>query len=116
VTLHVVGPGLGGRAPTPLKLALGRLLGGRCHHMAEVLADRERQLALWTPVLRGDDVDRDEVFAGFVAQVDDALGEQLKQAQLKNLRSQDRIAALEAQVQEVLLTVGTSSTQPQQGK
>jgi hypothetical protein len=70
VTLRVVGPGLGRTGTYSLKLALERLLGGRCHHMAEVLADPERHLALWAPVLRGDEVDWEEVFAGYVAQVD----------------------------------------------
>ena len=70
VTLRVVGAGLGRTGTYSLKLALERLLGGRCHHMAEVLADRERQLALWAPVLRGEEVDWGEVFAGYVAQVD----------------------------------------------
>jgi hypothetical protein len=70
VTLRVVGPGLGRTGTYSLKLALERLLGGRCHHMAEVLADPERHLPLWAPVLRGDGVDWEEVFAGYVAQVD----------------------------------------------
>jgi hypothetical protein len=70
VTLRVIGPGLGRTGTFSLKLALERLLDGRCHHMGEVLADRERQLPLWAPVLRGDTVDWEEVFAGFVAQVD----------------------------------------------
>jgi hypothetical protein len=66
----VVGPGVGRTGTYSLKLALERLLGGRCHHMSEVLADRERHLALWRPVLRGENVDWGEVFAGYVAQVD----------------------------------------------
>jgi len=70
VTPRVVGPGVGRTGTYSLKLALERLLGGRCHHMAEVLADRERQLAVWAPVLRGEEVDWEEVFAGYVAQVD----------------------------------------------
>jgi hypothetical protein len=70
VTLRVVGPGLGRTGTYSLKLALERLLGGRCHHMAEVLANPGRHLALWAPVLRGDEVDWQEVFAGYVAQVD----------------------------------------------
>jgi hypothetical protein len=70
VTLRVVGAGLGRTGTYSLKLALERLLGGRCHHMAEVLADRERQFAVWAPVLRGEEVDWEEVFAGYVAQVD----------------------------------------------
>lgn len=66
----MVGPGLGRTGTYSLKLALERLLGGRCHHMAEVLADPERHLALWGPVLRGEEADWNEVFAGYVAQVD----------------------------------------------
>src|SRR5438067_1465514 len=38
--------------------------------MAEVLADPARQLPLWAPVLRGEAVDWDAIFAGYVAQVD----------------------------------------------
>ena len=38
--------------------------------MAEVLADPECQLAKWGPVLRGEQADWNEVFAGYVAQVD----------------------------------------------
>jgi hypothetical protein len=70
VTLRVVGAGLGRTGTYSLKVALERLLGGPCHHMAEVLADPERHLALWSPVLRGEGVDWEEVFAGYVAQVD----------------------------------------------
>jgi hypothetical protein len=70
VTLRVVGAGLGRTGTYSLKLALEWLLGGRCHHMAEVLADPQRHLALWAPLLRGEEVDWEEVFAGYVAQVD----------------------------------------------
>ena len=71
MTLQVVGAGLGRTGTSSLKLGLERLLGGRCHHMSEVLADPERHLALWAPVLRGDQVvDWATVFAGYVAQVD----------------------------------------------
>ena len=70
MTLRVVGAGHGRTGTYSLKLALEQLLGGRCHHMAEVLADPERHLPLWAPVLRGEEVDWEEVFAGYVAQVD----------------------------------------------
>lgn len=70
MTLRVVGAGHGRTGTYSLKLGLERLLGGPCHHMAEVLADPERHLPLWAPVLRGEDVDWEEVFAGYVAQVD----------------------------------------------
>lgn len=70
MTLRVIGPGLGRTGTSSLKLALERLLGGPCHHMAEVKADPERHLALWAPVLRGEEVDWEDVFAGYVAQMD----------------------------------------------
>jgi hypothetical protein len=70
VTLRVVGPGLGRTGTYSLKLALERLLGGRCHHMAEVLADPDRHLALWAPALRGEEVNWEDVFAGYIAQMD----------------------------------------------
>ena len=70
MALRVVGAGHGRTGTYSLKVALERLLGGRCHHMAEVLADPERHLPLWAPVLRGEEVDWEEVFAGYVAQVD----------------------------------------------
>lgn len=70
MTLRVVGPGVGRTGTSSLKLALERLLGGRCHHMADVLADRDRQLRRWGPALRGEDVNWDDVFEGYVAQVD----------------------------------------------
>jgi Sulfotransferase domain len=38
--------------------------------MAEIVADPEHHLPLWAPVLRGEDVDWEEVFAGYVAQTD----------------------------------------------
>jgi hypothetical protein len=70
VTFRAVGAGIGRTGTYSLKLALERLLGGRCHHMAEVLADRDRQLELWAPALRGERVEWEAVFAGFVAAVD----------------------------------------------
>lgn len=66
----MIGPGLGRTGTYSLKLALERLLGGRCHHMAEILADPQRHLPLWAPVLRGDEPNWNKIFAGYVAQVD----------------------------------------------
>lgn len=70
MTLKVVGPGVGRTGTNSLKLALERLLGGRCHHMWEVGADPERQIPLWTSAIDGREVDWTEVMDGFVAQVD----------------------------------------------
>jgi hypothetical protein len=70
MSLHVIGPGVGRTGTYSLKVALERLLGGRCHHMAEVLADPDHHLPLWGPVLRGEPADWELVFEGFVAQTD----------------------------------------------
>ena len=68
MTLRVVGTGLGQTGTDSLKLALGQLLESGCH-MSEVLADPERASRL-AHVLRGGEADREELFAGYVAQVD----------------------------------------------
>lgn len=52
-----------------LKLALERLLGGRCHHMVEIIGDPP-QAAGWTDAIDGREVDWTEVLSGYVAQVD----------------------------------------------
>lgn len=66
--LQVVGVGLGRTGTNSLKLALERLLGGRCHHMFEVFAD-ERQFPMWQAAAAGD-ADWDAIYDGFVATVD----------------------------------------------
>lgn len=70
MSLKVVGPGVGRTGTNSLKVALERLLGGRCHHMWEVGADPERQIPLWTAAVEGRPVDWHEMMDGFVAQVD----------------------------------------------
>jgi hypothetical protein len=64
----VVGAGLGRTGTASLKLALERLLGGRCYHMLEVL-DRDHSAA-WHAAVRGEAVDWDALLAGFDATVD----------------------------------------------
>jgi Sulfotransferase domain len=54
MSLRVVGAGLGRTGTNSLKLALERLLGGRCYHMTE-LFERPDHTALWAAALRGDD-------------------------------------------------------------
>ena len=66
--LQVVGVGLGRTGTNSLKLALERLLGGRCHHMIEVFAD-ERQFPMWQAATTGVP-DWDAIYDGFVATVD----------------------------------------------
>jgi hypothetical protein len=70
MTLRVVGPGVGRTGTNSLKLALERLLGGRCHHMFEVRADPGHQIRLWTDAIEGRQVDWHEIMDGFIAQVD----------------------------------------------
>jgi len=52
-----------------LKLALEQLLGGRCHHMFEMVGD-PAQTPGWTDAIEGRDVDWRELLSGYVAQVD----------------------------------------------
>jgi Sulfotransferase domain len=57
MTLRVVGAGHGRTGTHSLKLAPERLLGGHCHHMAEVIADRSVTSRCGPPVIRGEEVD-----------------------------------------------------------
>lgn len=66
--LAVVGVGFGRTGTNSLKLALERLLGGRCHHMYEVHA-RPELIGLWTAAADGRP-DWDAIFEGDVACVD----------------------------------------------
>lgn len=66
--LQVVGVGFGRTGTNSLKLALERLLGGRCHHMHEVF-ERPELVGLWTDAAAGRP-DWDAIFDGDVATVD----------------------------------------------
>jgi hypothetical protein len=68
MALQVVGVGFGRTGTNSLKLALEQLLGGRCHHMHEVLA-RPELIPLWTSA-EDDRPDWDAIFDGDVATVD----------------------------------------------
>lgn len=68
MALQVVGVGLGRTGTNSLKLALEQLLGGRCHHMHEVLA-RPELVPLWTEAQAGRP-DWAAIFDGDVATVD----------------------------------------------
>jgi hypothetical protein len=63
-----VGAGLGRTGTASLKLALERLLGGRCYHMLEVL-DRGHSAA-WHSAVRGEPVDWQALLGEFHATVD----------------------------------------------
>ena len=69
MSLKVVGAGVGRTGTNSLKLALEQLLGGRCHHMFEIISD-PAQIPAWTDAIEGRDVNWQEVLGGYVAQVD----------------------------------------------
>lgn len=67
--LAVIGAGFGRTGTHSLKCALELLGFGPCHHMYEVRSHKD-QLAFWQAAARGEDVDWDKVFQGYVSQVD----------------------------------------------
>ncbi len=67
--LEVVGAGVGRTGTHSLKLALEQLLGGRCHHMVEIIGD-PAQASGWTDAIEGRDVDWQELLSGYAALVD----------------------------------------------
>ena len=73
MTLRVVGAGLGRTGTMSLKLALERLLGAPCYHMAEVFAHPEH-VPTWHAAARGEPVDWHALFAGYAAAVDWPVG------------------------------------------
>jgi hypothetical protein len=69
MSLKVVGAGVGRTGTNSLKLALEHLLGGRCHHMFEVVAD-PTQVPLWTSAIAGGPVEWSGMPAGYDSVVD----------------------------------------------
>src|SRR6476469_909011 len=69
MTLRVVGAGVGRTGTASLKVALEQLLGGRCHHMLEIIGDPS-QVPGWTDAIDGRDVDWQQLLDGYVALVD----------------------------------------------
>jgi hypothetical protein len=69
VTLRVIGAGLGRTGTASLKLALERLLDGRCYHMREVMDDLGQDL-FWLAAVRGEEHDLDGFLAPYVSTVD----------------------------------------------
>lgn len=70
--MKVLGVGFGRTATMSLKAALEQLGAGPCFHMIELITgeNAERDLAHWTRVARGEQVDWHEVFHGWEATVD----------------------------------------------
>jgi hypothetical protein len=69
MALRVVGSGLGRTGTKSLKEALELLLGAPCYHMMECFP-RADHPARWSAAMRGEPVDWDGLFDGFVATVD----------------------------------------------
>ena len=67
--LRVVGAGLGRTGTLSLKLALERLLGAPCYHMAEVF-EHPDHVVRWHAAARGEMPDWDDVFRDYAAAVD----------------------------------------------
>jgi hypothetical protein len=67
--LRVVGAGLGRTGTNSLKVALERLLGGRCHHMFELI-ERPGDTERWERAVSGDAVEWGWLRQEFVATVD----------------------------------------------
>ncbi len=69
MSLQVVGAGLGRTGTASLKMALEELLGGRCHHMFEVL-ERPEEISIWTAAAGGEMPDWQRFLSDYVALVD----------------------------------------------
>jgi hypothetical protein len=69
MTLKIIGSGFGRTGTRSLKEALEILGYAPCHHMEEVFANPP-QVAYWQAVAARQPVDWEEVFAGYVAQID----------------------------------------------
>lgn len=67
--LAVVGAGVGRTGTHSLKLALERLIGGRCHHMVEILGEPE-QIPGWIAAIDGKPVEWSELLGSYRALVD----------------------------------------------
>jgi Sulfotransferase domain len=64
MTLQVVGAGLPRTGTTSLKLAVERLAGGHCYHMADVFAYPEH-IRVWHDAIGGHPPDSDKFLANY---------------------------------------------------
>jgi len=71
MTLKVIGAGLGRTGTMSLKLALERLLGAPCYHMTELFEHLDEHTPLWHAAARGEAVEWDQIFADYIAAVDE---------------------------------------------
>lgn len=70
MNLKVVGAGLPRTGTSSLKVALERLLGGRCYHMSVIAGHPFDLGAGWRQALHGETPDWDQLLGGYVAAVD----------------------------------------------
>ncbi|GHF17681.1 sulfotransferase family protein [Kordiimonas sediminis] len=70
MTLKIIGAGFGRTGTMSMKLALEQLGFGPCHHMEEVLQNREKHLPLWHDAAFGKPVDWNKAYAGYRSAVD----------------------------------------------
>ena len=69
MSLQVIGAGVGRTGTSSLKVALERLLDGRCYHMSEVLKHHD-DTQLWRDAVRGRSTDWTRIYDGYAATVD----------------------------------------------
>ena len=69
--IKVIGAGLGRTGTMSLKIALEKLLGGPCYHMTELFQHLQTHIPIWHAAARGEQVDWERVFNGYVAAVDE---------------------------------------------
>ncbi|MGB9142940.1 MAG: sulfotransferase family protein [Aestuariivirga sp.] len=69
MTLRLLGAGFGRTGTSSAKLALEILGWGPCHHMHEI-RDHPEQLSCWNSAAKGEPMDWDGVFKGYVSQID----------------------------------------------
>ncbi len=67
--LKVVGAGVGRTGTHSLKMALEQLLGGKCHHMIEVLANPD-EVPIWIEAIDGKQIDWGALMKPYTALVD----------------------------------------------
>ena len=70
MTLKVIGAGLGRTGTMSLKIALERLLDGRCYHMTELFRHPEH-IPYWQAAADGKAIDWDRIYGDCVAAVDE---------------------------------------------
>ncbi len=70
MSLQVIGAGFGRTGTLSLKTALEQLGFSRCYHMFEVLDQHPEHIPVWAAAHRGEGVDFDALYQGYLATVD----------------------------------------------